>query len=513
MKRLQAASYGPLFVLLTGCDAEVVPAELSEADACPSGWLVHKDELNGLAATCPEVESLPTRLTSDEERVDDFAWSVSGEWLAVSSIVGERRSVSVRRARDGVLGAAVIVIPEAEIGRGSLAWSPQRDLLAVVHDERVSLVDPSSNAVNEVYSGADPGTRVEVLWSPSGSRLAGQTLGHGVFVVDIERDGSTSVRNFRELDGLPLKGLDTDNYRWRRSPFSPDGRRLAVKADVPDRWSTNALYVLDLDAAASDALRLDEPEEGRPSLPGLHTWSPDGTRVVYGVHLGGPPEQLAFIADLSTTEISLLDVTPLAWLPNRPRTLLASTTDSSSLQLLDMTTVESPATTQIPHSRDVRDWSLSPSGRWLLLGIRVSQVETAMQAIDLDSSDGPTTYSLGTLSAGSYLDEAAWSPESDLALVPYASPTGGGFERLLFRFSDDGPHALPSVPIERRWSNSNDRLVLPWSAGADRLVTRGVDRLNVHRLVDQVPVLESTVAGSTTHSWFAWQYAFNPFLQ
>ena len=109
-------------------------------------------------------------------------------------------------------------------------------------------------------------------WSPDGSQIIfarGSLTGSGLYVMTVgDRQGSRVPTN--------LAGVGP--------AWSPDGTMIALGDAAPRRFgSSNAhgfgdLYVMTLDAARPTRLTRTE---GKVTMTGAPSWSPDGSRIVY----------------------------------------------------------------------------------------------------------------------------------------------------------------------------------------------------------------------------------------
>ena len=137
------------------------------------------------------------------------------------------------------------------------------------------ILDPRDPAGTPELLVVDPKlSTVGLAWSPDGSRLAYAVTereewrrSFGVWILDLDTGSTEQVVTCEPPSSCP-----------RRIDWSPDGSRLAVTDGA-------SLYLLDPDGDRGPTLAsFQDGELGQPS------WSPDGSRIVFSVRMGGSPD-------------------------------------------------------------------------------------------------------------------------------------------------------------------------------------------------------------------------------
>ncbi len=178
------------------------------------------------------------------------------------------------------------------------AWSPDGSRLAFT----LELPGPRYEVVVADADGSNPVTIVEeddtgavgpdllnLAWSPDGSRIAysGRTLREGVanrtvFIVNADGSGRPTV-----LDG-----------HWEGVAWSPDGRRLVLLGFPDPEDARFDLYTMDPDGSEPVQLTDDATIERTPS------WSPDGSRILFGDGAGS--DQDVYVMDADGSGVRML---------------------------------------------------------------------------------------------------------------------------------------------------------------------------------------------------------------
>jgi hypothetical protein len=154
-------------------------------------------------------------------------------------------------------------------------------------------------------------------WSADGSRLFYGDAGGGVFAVDT--DGSQPFRVGMRPDKplCPVAGAADDCQVNEDISISPDGRRLAYSLQEGSESDIHVIAVLDV--ASGRVTALDPTRAPGVDKP---TWSPDGTRLVYGCPGVGPTTDGVCMVNADGTDLRRLvpsiagDASDAQWSPD-----------------------------------------------------------------------------------------------------------------------------------------------------------------------------------------------------
>lgn len=200
-------------------------------------------------------------------------WSPDGSRIAFDTS---------RDSRDG-LGSEVYVMNADGSGVFNLTryassdyvhgWSP--DGRVIVLSDRSGefatyLIDPDGTAVERFLDGlAYP------VWSPDGSRIAYE-------MDDVTGNTDVWVMNADGSDRLNLTSHPADDRlaATPNSPWSPDGRYIAIERYDPALWAVDSTYVVVIGKDGSGDRAIRAPGQGTPQ-DRFVTWSPDGRRVLF----------------------------------------------------------------------------------------------------------------------------------------------------------------------------------------------------------------------------------------
>jgi len=214
-------------------------------------------------------------------------------------------------------------------------WSPDGSLVAVgapcadgQENCALTIVDPDTGAVRQ-FKWPDPTLETDCggAWSPDGTRITCEGFG----VTDPSRNGIYTIRT---SDGRGLRRITTDpGGDDTPGDYSPDGKQIVFLRSVPTRpptacqalfvssiggsglhrispwsgthdpseragsWSPNGTMILFENQRSLFVVHPDGTGKARvplpiggPSFPISPGWSPDGTRIVFGLVTPTLPE-------------------------------------------------------------------------------------------------------------------------------------------------------------------------------------------------------------------------------
>jgi gamma-glutamyltranspeptidase len=168
-------------------------------------------------------------------------------------------------AAPAAVAALLLAVPlhsQVGVGLREPAWAPDGKRLAVVHLDRILLMQPDGHDVRELSRGS--AAQREPAWSADGRRIAfAGERGDGFDIYVVPARGGVPER-------ITALGGDARTPSW-----TPDGRIVFAHRDAfGAQWD---LYVVDPEAEARPSIRLTQSADNeiQPHV------SPDGRRIVF----------------------------------------------------------------------------------------------------------------------------------------------------------------------------------------------------------------------------------------
>ncbi len=180
-------------------------------------------------------------------------------------------------------GSGLRNLTRTEVEEYAPVWSPDGTEIAFTASSDIFVMAADGSGRRQLTSGSAAADPALVSWSPYGERIAFESSGGDLLVVESKGGPPRTLLAASSVDGIS----------WATEPaWSPDGTRIAFAG----RGSEAGLYVVP--ASGGDAERLTRTE----SYDVSPSWSPDGESIAFcrwpsGIHVvdaeGGTPRLLA----------------------------------------------------------------------------------------------------------------------------------------------------------------------------------------------------------------------------
>jgi WD40 repeat protein len=429
--------------------------------------------LEGNLALQRGLALLPKRLStmSVEQKFGRISVSPDGKWVAGwTSFEDEERGPGKAWLWEAETGRLAASLPEEKTRYLLVAFSPDSRRLTTLTDEgglRVTSV-PDGRELSRISLTLN--FLAKVALSPDGNLLAAGGKGRQVFVYD--------VKTGRELVRLPYTGYLV------KLIFTPDSAKLAVIYD-------NALQLWQVPAGVSLG-RFKDLEHHIEEL----AVSPDGQYLAAGT--GEAPET-------DETRVPVCDLSTGRVMARLPRKGVCYALGFSQTGLLMTRTSDGVIVWRPRDAQEVfrvkppsgNDAALSPSGRWLAVGVG----EHAVQVYDLTTGREAKRLTHANLAGIVFSPDSRWlfTNGRDGAVKWQID----GFEEVLglahpeypwdtaeFQFSPDGRLLATGDPAQNR--------VKVWETGAGRLLY-DLDRFAIREGGSR----KGLVHGSSYPGWFS----------
>ena len=194
------------------------------------------------------------------DRVNSFAWSPDGKWIAFSTINNAARKYQLFRMRPD--GSERKFLAESKSVIWQTRWSPDGARIGYMSNNVIYLYHLDTGETARLFGGLSVN---DFTWSPDGQRLAFSSYTAGYSQTDIY-----SV----DIDGNNVIELSTHPNSEYNLAWSPDGQWLAFSADYQD---STFIYRVpagggDIDQLTDRGLLNFSPHWIRASENMLHSW-------------------------------------------------------------------------------------------------------------------------------------------------------------------------------------------------------------------------------------------------
>jgi Tol biopolymer transport system component len=309
------------------------------------------------------------------------AWmaALTGRWVGGTPRLVDDRAMALPQLARGRWQLAVVLLLALAIVGGAIVVGA-----FLTRPSPTLLVRPSPV---ERPSGLLPSPEPSLLAAP-----AAVTNGWIAYTVESDERDNDLYLVALDHESRRIAGSDTDHADQICPAFSPDGRRLAYgeaegaandhpHPDLPHgNYRNAALVIVDIDREgnSSESQRFTI---GGSFPPPCATWSPDGSRIAFGIpqtspinpDIGAAGSQvwIVTLADGSITVLPDLLATYLQWCPDGNELAIASGTDQASPgsgladSIIRVYDVKAGKVRAVPTKTPVWYFNWSPDGRWL----------------------------------------------------------------------------------------------------------------------------------------------------
>lgn len=258
-------------------------------------------------------------------------------------------------------GGTATMISSTSGGDNQPVWSPDGSRIAFQSgstNQEISVMNADGSGRRQI-TATTAITEAEPAWSPDGSQIAfvanksgsDTTTDQEIWVMNADGNGLTQLTN------NPNGQEDTEPV------WSPDGSRIAFRAEGRPLDSNNNIYVMDTNPATIDEVNLTPNDFTRNPVYQYNeqspSWSPDGTQITYSTTLDiwkmdANPATNDWI---NLTSDAAQDLDP-AWSPNGSK---IAYTSSGDIYVMDAADGDNETPVDTTPRQDVKsDWQPNP---------------------------------------------------------------------------------------------------------------------------------------------------------
>jgi dipeptidyl aminopeptidase/acylaminoacyl peptidase len=272
----------------------------------------------------PVDGSEPVRLTEEGKLAGAPVFSRSGTRFSHESSAREDGPPSIM-VRDADGTNPIALTDGLDIEPSAHTWSPDDTMLLFSGSIENNETEANGAGLcnfdgafcgSRIYRAMTDGSGYEIIGDPELDARAPTWAVDGSFIVFAGSPAGTggAYRLYRmDPDGLEVERIgDMTGVGWTflGIDMSPDGKRLVTHAGLNER---NDIFIVDLETGEATRVEDTFPDAFHPS------WSPDGTRILFGRNDTSKWDPKPVIVDAETLELRTIEIDdfkPWRWSPD-----------------------------------------------------------------------------------------------------------------------------------------------------------------------------------------------------